>query len=371
LADQDQDQRDREREVHRAQLEAVRSAYSAQGDAPSAGGAGGGEPPGPSEPENGNHAEYLVARFRADIRRLDRRQRNTARVALALALAVVVGAAALIQQAFVGLDPSQRFGEIRALSIRADRIAVTRDLRVVDAAGNELAVLGRDFGAAGTVSAETPVVLALNAASQGEASKQGLRLAASNAGAGLTLGAPTGSSSVSLLTTQSGSSVEVRNGEHTERLTGEPQLPQVGAAPQLRFARPNDSTEVPVIAIPQRDAPPSGALPELRAVGHGFLVADLAARPAGDGVELSGRMVNTTAVVHSGLAFRVSLGEQSAVLTIPKISPGNSTGFRVALAGASADAADGARLEYLGSTVAFQASSTEPSYGRQVESGAR
>jgi hypothetical protein len=370
LADRERDPRDRERELHRAQLEAVRSAYSAQEPPP--GGPGGGQPPGPDDPDDGNRADYLLARLRADLRKLDRRQRNTARVAVALGIAVAVGAVALVQQAMVAFDRTQRFGEIRALSIRADRIAVTRDLRVVDAAGNELAVLGRDFGEAGSVSAETPVVLELNA--QGEPGKErGLRLAASNAGAGLTLGAPTGKSSVSLLTTHSGSSVEVRNGERTERLSGEPPtapLPAVAAAPPMRAARVVDAREVPLVT-PKRDGPRSGALAELRDVGHGFLVADLAAEPAGEGVELRGRMVNTTAVVHSGVAFRVTLGEGSAVLTVPKISPGNSTGFRVALPGAPADTLDGARIEYLGSTVAFQASSTEPVHGRQVESGAR
>jgi hypothetical protein len=123
--------------------------------------------------------------------------------------------------------------------------------------------------------------------------------------------------------------------------------------------------EVPVWT-PRRDGPPSGELPELREVGHGFLVADLSAHPTAEGVEVRGRMVNTTAVVHSGLAFEIRLGETSATLTVPKISPGNSTGFRVTLPGAAADSLSRAQIEYLGSTVAFQASSTEPTYGRQL-----
>ena len=113
--------------------------------------------------------------------------------------------------------------------------------------------------------------------------------------------------------------------------------------------------------------PPSGDIPEVREVGHGFLVTDLSAHPAAEGIEVRGRMVNTTAVVHSGLAFKISLGDASATLTVPKISPGNSTGFRVTLPGAAPDRLGGAKIEYLGSTVAFQATSTEPSYGRQVE----
>ena len=173
---------------------------------------------------------------------------------------------------------------------------------------------------------------------------------------------------MSLLSTGSESTVEVRNGGRTERLSSdeEESLAPVGAGPKARGTLVSGAGEVPV-STPRPEGPPSGEIPEVREVGHGFLVADLSAHPAADGVEVRGRMVNTTAVVHSGLAFKISLGGASATLTVPKISPGNSTGFRVTLPGASADRAGSAKIEYLGSTVAYQATSMEPSYGRQVE----
>jgi hypothetical protein len=174
---------------------------------------------------------------------------------------------------------------------------------------------------------------------------------------------------VSLLSTETGSSVEVRNGEETERVAGDRlgTLAPVSAGPRTGGALLDSASEVP-LSLPRRAGPPSGDLPQLRDVGHGFLVADLSAHPAADGVELRGRMVNTTAVVHSGLAFRITLGGASTTVTVPKISPGNSTGFRVAFPRASAEAVEAAQVEYLGSTVAFQATSTEPLYGRRVES---
>ncbi len=361
MADREKDpdteagQRERERELHRAQLEAVRAAFAAQGE---------GATPGAGGTDDAIRFEVLLARLRAELRRLDRRQRSAAWVAVVLVVSILLGAVALVDQMFFGR--SYMLDEISARSVRADRIAVTRDLRILDAQGNELAVLGREPGAPGAKSTEGPVVLALSA--QGEASRQLLRFAASKTGAGLTLEGPTGGSSVSLLSTGSGSTVEIRNGERTERLAGaEPEeLPPVGAGPKTRGALLSGADEVPVWT-PQREGPPNGDIPEVREVGHGFLVTDLSAHPAAEGVEVRGRMVNTTAVVHSGLAFKISLGDASATLTVPKISPGNSTGFRVTLPGAAPDRLGGAKIEYLGSTVAFQATSTEPSYGRQVE----
>jgi hypothetical protein len=352
------DQRERERELHRAQLDAVRSAFAGQEETPR---------PEPEDPEGPRRAVYLIARLSADMRRLEHKQKSTARVAAALAVSLVLGAAALVAALLLRLGDPFMFDEISARSVRADRIALSGDLRLLDAHGNELALLGREPDAAGGGEVAGPVVLALNA--EGDPSKQLLRFAASKTGAGLTLGAPTGDSSVSLLSTETGSTVEVRHGEETERVAGDRlgTLAPVSAGPRTGGALLDSASAVPLSA-PRRAGPPSGELPELRDVGHGFLVADLSAHPAADGVEVRGRMVNTTAVVHSGLAFRITLGDASATVTVPKISPGNSTGFRVAFPGASAETAAAAQVEYLGSTVAFQATSTEPLYGRRVES---
>lgn len=358
----EENQRERERELHRAQLDAVRSAFQAEGEAAPAGTT----PPAGGDPdEEAYRTERLIGRLIADVRRLDRRQRSTARVAAALAVSLAVGALAFVGWALPRLDGSGTLDEISARSIRADRVAVTGDLRLLDAAGNELAVLGREFASADS-KLRGPVVLTLNA--EGDPSRQLLRFAASKAGAGLTLEAPTGSSSVSLLSTQSGSTVEVRNGEQTQRLAGETveELAAVGAGPRVSGVTASAATNVPVWT-PAREGKSRDDIPELREVGHGFLVADLSAHPVAEGVEVRGRMVNTTAVVHNGLAFKVSLGGASATLTVPKISPGNSTGFRVALPAAAADRLGDAKVEYLGSTVAFQATSTEPIYGRRVE----
>ena len=171
-------------------------------------------------------------RLKAEVRSLDRRQRNTARFAAALAVSGVLGAAAFVQQVLPRFEGPRMLDEISARSIRADRVAVTGDLRLLDAAGKELAVLGRELDKAGASHSKGPVVLALKA--EGDPSRQLLRLAASKTGAGLTIEAPTGSSSVSLLSMQSGSTVEVRNGEQTQRFAGDTagELASVAAGPK-------------------------------------------------------------------------------------------------------------------------------------------
>ncbi len=364
MADREQDpdseerERERERELHRAQLDAVRSAFQPESAAAS---------PSGSDPDDVVRTEYLFARLKGELRRLDRRQQITARVAAALAVSVVVGALAFVVWVLPRLESPGMVDELTARSIRADRIALTGDLRLLDAAGNELAVLGREFAQADARNPRGPVVLTLSA--DGDPSRQLLRFAASNAGAGLTLEAPTGGSSVSLLSTQSGSTVEVRNGEQTRQLVGQSvsELAPVGSGPRAFAVTPSAAREVPVWT-PPREGAPRADIPILTEVGHGFLVADLSAQPVSQGIEVRGRMVNTTAVVHNGLAFRIRLGDASATLRVPKISPGNSTGFRIALPDASVDRLGDAKFEYLGSTVAFQATSTEPTYGRRVES---
>jgi len=350
-------QRARERDVHRAQLEAVRAAFAAEGQAPG---------PDPTAPDDAYQTEYLLARLMADMRRIERSQRNTAWLAAALTVLIVAAGFAFVWQLLPQLDGSYVSDVISARSIRADHVAVTGDLRLLDADGNVLALLGRDLSAAGESSSDAPIVLALNAV--GEPSRQLLRLAASKTGSAVTLETPTGSSSVSLLSMPSGSSVEVRKGEQTRRIYGGTggELPSVAAGPKASAIVSSAAADLPAWT-PLREGTPAGDVPELHEIGHGFLVADLSAHPAAAGVEVRGRIVNTTAVVHNGLAFRVGLGDVSAIVTVPKISPGNSTGFKVTLPGARSDQVGDAQVEYLGSTVAFQATSTEPHYGRRVE----
>jgi hypothetical protein len=347
-------ERERDRERHRAQLEAVRAAFAPEpGD-------GASDSAEPADDEYDD--EYLDARLVATMRALEQRQRRTVWFVGITATGLAAATAALLAG---GIPTSEARDEIYARSIRADRVAVTGDLRLLDETGRELAVLGREGGVDGA-RPDAPVVLSMHA--EGDPERQILRLAASKTGAALSLDSPTGESSVSLLSMASGPTLELRSGEKSRRLSSEPSAaaPAADATPAAA-GTPGAAAEVPAW-IPRRESLPAGAIPEVRDIGHGFLIADLEAAPAAEGgVEIRGRVVNTTSVVHAGLAFRVRAGDVAETLTISRISPGNSTGFAVALPGASTETAGDVRVEYLGSTVGYQASSTEPLYGRRVE----
>lgn len=360
-----QAEQEREREMHRAQLEAVRAAFAAKGEVASEGPADGlpadGEvPPDPFEDgvhENGDLPPGLAA----SMRELERRQRRTAWLSGGTILLLAMGGAALLAG---GLPLLQNQDEIYAREIRADRVAVTGDFRLLDAHGNELAVLGRE-GGVGSSEPGAPVVLALKA--DGDPSREILRLAASSTGAAVSLDSPSGDSSVSLLSMPSGPSLELRSGENSRRLSSDqPAAQAAGVAVAGVATQPRDAAAVPAWT-PRREDAPSGAIAELRDIGHGFLVSNLTVAPVADGaVAVRGRVVNTSAVTHAGLAFRVRMGEAAGDFTIYRISSGNSTGFSVELPGASSGSPEQVSVEYVGSTVAFQATSTEPLYGRHV-----
>jgi hypothetical protein len=332
----------------------VRAAFGAEQASATA--APGADEPGPA-PSRG---DLLAAHFSDSLQQLERKQRRTAALAAVACSVVVLGLLAAVFVLPVLPIESRAFGELSARTIRADRVALTGDLRLVDALGNELAVFGRDHAGAEAAGSDAPVVLALNAA--GDPERQLLRLAASRTGAALTLQAPQGSASMTLLSVESGPTLELRSGEHTQRLSsGAPEeLPAVASGPLT-------APQAVLAASPQRRAVPRGQLPEVRDIGHGFLVAGLTAAATPAGLVLRGRVVNATSIAHDNLVLRATLGDASETFGISKISAGNSTGFAVSLAGASAESLSSARIDYLGSTVSYQASSVEPLYGRLAE----
>jgi len=289
------------------------------------------------------------------VRGLERRQRRTSWLTGTIALGLGIGGAVLLASGLPALPQE----EIYARSIRADRVAVTGDLRLLDAAGNELAVLGRE-GGVDSARADGPVVLALHA--DGDPSRQVLRLAASKTGAAVSLDSPSGEASVSLSSMEAGPSLELRSGDKSRRISSDTPVASAGPSAGRVSAYP----DVPAWT-PRREELPSGAIPEVRDIGHGFLVSDLAVEPGVEGaVIVKGRVINTTSVAHAGLGFRVRVGEASGNFQIYRISPGNSTGFSLELPGVDPTQTHEARVEYVGSTVAYQATSTEPLYGRHA-----
>ncbi len=361
LSDQE---RERQRQVHRAQLYAIRGAFgSGGGPLPpgSGGGSGGGGPEGgpsgggpdePGPPWN----DILERRINALTARsilLERRSRRGVRTALA-ALAAAGTSLTLFWIPAAWL-PSRaaEYAELVAGALAVDQLEVRGAIELVDESGRRLAFLGREPA---EVGGPAPVAFGL----YGEPDQtQVLRMAASSRGAALSLEAPDGQSALSLVALAGGAQIDLREGDSTRQLGLEPAapLPAVAAAPRTASGGIPDWK-------PGASSPAAGNVTPALDVGAGFAAVDLALVASEEGARLSGRMVNGTALTHHGLAFRATLDGVAETFTIAKISPGNSTAFSLLLPGATTAPVTAPSVEYLGSTIGFQSSSTEPRHAR-------
>jgi hypothetical protein len=363
-------ERERRRQVHRAQLEAIRRAFGANGGTAfpgGGGGPGGGGPggigPGGGTPSGGGPDEpgppwhdTLEARINALTVRaaqIERRSRRSVRAALAALLAAAVSLALFWLPAGWLPPRAAQYADLVAGALSVDHLLVRGQVELVDESGRRLAFLGREPA---EVGGPAPVAFGL----YGDAAdSQVLRMAASSRGAALSLEAPEGESSLSLVALAGGAQIDLRDGETTRQLgTEPPPLPSVAAAPSESAAR-----EIPEWR-PEASDPTLGPVTNAIDVGDGFAAVDLALTASDAGAQLSGRIVNGTALTHHGLAFRVTIDGVTESLTIPKISPGNSTGFSLVIPGATSAPVTPPSIAFVGSTIGFQANSVEPRHAR-------
>lgn len=252
--------------------------------------------------------------------------------------AVLVAVAGLNLSARAGDEARGVFSTLIARSATLDTLTLRGPLRIVDTAGKVLAYLGRE----GEASGSGPVVLGLSATG-GPEGEQTLRLATSVSGAAVSARTADGDSSIMLLARSSGPEIEMRDGPRT-RVVSEERAGE--ALPAVAAGRASASS-----AIDLRSA-------NAQAIGHGFIAVGLAIEAGAGGTTVRGRVINTDAVRHDGVKLRLVASGASAVVEIPRISPGNSTGFEATLKGVQPDALGRGRLEYLTSTVTYQAHST-------------
>jgi hypothetical protein len=85
----------------------------------------------------------------------------------------------------------------------------------------------------------------------------------------------------------------------------------------------------------------------------GFLVAELAVKEHLTGVKVSGRMINTRTVDHTGISFSLAIGGQSKRFIINRVSAGNSTGFSVYVPDVPKEDARYGEFAYLESNIHF------------------
>jgi hypothetical protein len=93
-------------------------------------------------------------------------------------------------------------------------------------------------------------------------------------------------------------------------------------------------------------------------ISGGFYVIDLSATPAGQGLRISGKVINPTSVTHESAQFSIHVGEHRATFALPHMPPGVAQSFDVTLPDVPAATTHKVFFALEGSTINFASSST-------------
>ncbi len=192
-------QRQQERELHRAELRAVRDALRpVPAERPSA--------PAPADADEPDPlaAELWALASRTRVLEGQLRRAVIAGVGVGLA-ALALGGLALCFAFLLAAAPDAGMPANELAELTVGRLSLRGGLELVDESGRRLAFLGREPGAFGS---SAPVALGLYDGADGQA----VRIAASPGGAALSLAAPGGERSVSIVALPGGAKVDVRDG---------------------------------------------------------------------------------------------------------------------------------------------------------------
>jgi hypothetical protein len=212
-----------------------------------------------------------------------------------------------------------------------ENLTVRGAIRIVDGLGNVVAVFG-NVPADDSGGAETTTLQLRTAAQQG--THETLRLESLASGATLKLETPDRHSSMTLVSGDAGPYLLMTQGS------------------QQRVIGPTGSDALPAVASGPAQA--SIDLLDRRAqeLGDGLFAVDLRVSRG----RLRGRILNTTSVRHTGVELELGVGEQKLSLSVPVVSPGNSTGFSAALSAGLPEALlRSAAVERLSSTLRYDA----------------
>jgi len=94
-------------------------------------------------------------------------------------------------------------------------------------------------------------------------------------------------------------------------------------------------------------------------IGRGFFVIDVGAQRQSDGLQMHGKVINTSALTHESLLFRARVGTASAPFTLTKAAPGVALPFEVVLSDVPAAAPLKGFVTLETSTIAFASTSSK------------
>jgi hypothetical protein len=95
----------------------------------------------------------------------------------------------------------------------------------------------------------------------------------------------------------------------------------------------------------------------------GFYAIDLSAAQAGNGLRISGKVINPTSVTHESAQFSVRAGEHRVTFALPHLPPGVAQSFDVTLPDVPAATTRKVFFALEGSTIDFASSSTRKRVG--------
>ncbi len=225
-----------------------------------------------------------------------------------------------------------------------DELTVRGALRMIDERGLQIASLGRVLDEDG---AREPLTLSMSSPTLSGA-RETVRLSALETGGTLELHTPDRAASIAMLAGATGPFMVLREDERTHVISEEAE-PQ--AAPPRR---PRAQAPAPP-ALPAVSAPASAGgevdlgSADVQRIDEDLMLVGLERR---DG-RLSGRVINASAVRHVNLRLALEIDGARAEIRVPMVSPGNSTGFEVALPDGVDPGVSTARVSYAGSTVRY------------------
>jgi hypothetical protein len=98
-------------------------------------------------------------------------------------------------------------------------------------------------------------------------------------------------------------------------------------------------------------------------IAGGFYVIDLAVSPQGDGVKISGKIINPTTVTHDSAQLSARIGEKRAGFGLAHVPPAVAQPFEVVVAGVAPAEAKHAYFALESSTISFASSTTRKHLG--------